>query len=333
MKRTIGLVLFIIMMFSFSACNGTGNSKNSMDSSNSEVSLKESDNTSTANKGKIYDSTEAFSYMEVDGGLTITDFKNYDYIEYDKIIIPSMLDGKKVVGIGDSEKDYMVFTAVFGKCEIVVPDTVTFIGDNAFSGSDGLYKLSGGTNCKTIGQYAFMNCINLEEITFIDTVTDVAENAFVGCTKWKESDNTSTANDGKIYDSTEAFTYKDVNGGITITEFKNYDYIEYEKIIIPSEIDGRKVVGIGDLDQSSRVLGAVFGNCEVVIPDSVTYIGINAFSGAKGLVKLSGGKNCKTIGEYAFNHCKNLEEITFLSTVTDVSENAFAGCTKWEENH
>ena len=137
----------------------------------------------------------------------------------------------------------------------------------------------------------------------------------------------------KIYDSTEAFTCKEVEGGVTITEFKNYDYIEYEKIIIPSEMDGRKVVGIGDLDQSSRVLGAVFGNCEVVIPDNVTYIGNNAFSGAKGLVKLSGGKNCKTIGKYAFNHCENLSEITFIDTVTDLADNAFAGCTTWKANH
>lgn len=159
--------------------------KNSNKKAENQISTNNKVETKNSKKEKIYDSTEAYTYMEVDGGLTITDFKNYDYIEYDKIIIPSMLDGKKVVGIGDSEKDYMVFTAVFGKCEIVVPDTVTFIGDNAFSGSDGLSKLSGGTNCKTIGQYAFMNCINLEEITFIDTVTDVAENAFAGCTTWK----------------------------------------------------------------------------------------------------------------------------------------------------
>ena len=150
--------------------------KNSNKKADNQISTNNKVETKNSKKEKIYDSTEAYTYMEVDGGLTITDFKNYDYIEYDKIIIPSMLDGKKVVGIGDSEKDYMVFTAVFGKCEIVVPDTVTFIGDNAFSGSDGLSKLSGGTNCKTIGQYAFMNCINLEEI---------AENAFAGCTTWK----------------------------------------------------------------------------------------------------------------------------------------------------
>ena len=187
MKRAISLVLFILMLFSFSACNGTGNSKNSMDSSNSEVSLKESDNTSTANEGKIYDSTEAFTCKEVEGGVTITEFKNYDYIEYEKIIIPSEIDGRKVVGIGDLDQSSRVLGAVFGNCEVVIPDNVTYIGNNAFSGAKGLVKLSGGKNCKTIGEYAFNHCKNLEEITFLGTVTDVAENAFAGCTKWKES--------------------------------------------------------------------------------------------------------------------------------------------------
>ena len=95
------------------------------------------------------------------------------------------IDGKKVVGIGDDKKDYYVFGAVFGNCEVVIPDTVTYIGDYAFTGAKGLVKLSGGENCKKIGEYAFMNCVNLAEVTFLDNVTDLADNAFAGCTKWE----------------------------------------------------------------------------------------------------------------------------------------------------
>ena len=99
--------------------------------------------------------------------------------------LAALLDGKKVVGIGDDKKDYYVFGAVFGNCEVVIPDTVTYIGDYAFTGAKGLVKLSGGENCKKIGEYAFMNCVNLAEVTFLDNVTDLADNAFAGCTKWE----------------------------------------------------------------------------------------------------------------------------------------------------
>ena len=152
--------------------------------------------------------------------------------------------------------------------------------------------------------------------------------------------NSSTNNVQKkelIYNSTEAFDYDEVEDGIIITYFKNYDYVKYDKIIIPSEIDGKTVVGIGALEKTNiyygRVLGAIFGNCEVVIPSTVTYIGGMAFQDADGLVKLSGGENCKIIGEYAFMNCENLSEITFLDNVTDIADNAFAGCTKWQNTH
>ncbi len=140
------------------------------------------------------------------------------------------------------------------------------------------------------------------------------------------SSNNNTQKNELIYNSTDAFDYDEVEGGIIITHFKNYDYVEYDKIIIPTEIDGKTVVGIGDLNESHRVLGAIFGNCEVVIPSTVTYIGGMAFNGANGLVKLSGGENCKTISEYAFMNCENLSEITFLDNVTDIADNAFIDC-------
>lgn len=146
------------------------------------------------------------------------------------------------------------------------------------------------------------------------------------------SNNNSASTKELIYNSTDAFEYSEVENGIVITHFENYDNIEYDKIYVPSEIDGKKVVGIGSLDAKHRVFGAIFGNCEVVIPDTVEYIASMAFNGAKGLVKLSGGEKVKTIGDYAFMNCENLQEITFINNVTNVSDNAFAGCTKWTGN-
>ena len=136
-----------------------------------------------------------------------------------------------------------------------------------------------------------------------------------------------------VYDSVDAFTFDTVDGGIIITQFKNYDYIEYDKIIIPSEINGARVVGIGSKERTYNVMHAVFGSCEVVIPDTVEYIGIGAFDASFGLVKLSGGKNVKEICDSAFRSCSKLESIEFIDTVSVIAENAFVGCTAWEESH
>ena len=149
--------------------------------------------------------------------------------------------------------------------------------------------------------------------------------------------NESQSAEGLVYDSTDAYSYEETDEGIIITYFKNFDYIEYSKIIIPQTIDGKNVIGIGSLDpydlNYGKVFSAVFGNCEIVIPSTVTYIGGEAFSNAKGLVKLSGGENCRVIGDRAFFNCENLTEITFLDNVTDLADNAFVYCTKWTATH
>ena len=186
MKKIMIGLLAVIMTMSICACGNDTNTSSKESTAKSSVS---SSNDSSNKKELIYDSTEAFDYAEVDGGISIIDFKNYDYVEYDKIIVPSEIDGKKVVGIGSLEKTDIyygrVLSAVFGNCEVVIPDTVTYIGGEAFTDAKGLVKLSGGKNCKKIGEDAFMNCVNLAEITFIDNVTDIGNNAFGGCTKWE----------------------------------------------------------------------------------------------------------------------------------------------------
>lgn len=70
-----------------------------------------------------------------------------------------------------------------------------------------------------------------------------------------------------------------------------------------------------------------------MIPDTVEYIAEEAFQNAKGLVHLSGGTNCKEICNFAFRNCINLEKVDFLDTVDTVGENAFSGCTAWENAH
>ena len=70
---------------------------------------------------------------------------------------------------------------------------------------------------------------------------------------------------------------------------------------------------------------------ELVIGNSVTAIGANAFAGKETLKKVSIGESVKTIGEQAFYNCVNLETIfNYRPTPTNTYSNAFDGVDKFE---
>ena len=70
---------------------------------------------------------------------------------------------------------------------------------------------------------------------------------------------------------------------------------------------------------------------ELVIGNSVTAIGANAFAGISSLKKVSIGESVKTIGEQAFYNCVNLETIfNYRPTPTNAYSTAFDGVDKFE---
>ena len=70
---------------------------------------------------------------------------------------------------------------------------------------------------------------------------------------------------------------------------------------------------------------------ELVIGNSVTAIGANAFAGIETLKKIIIGESVKTIGEQAFYNCVNLETIfNYRPMPTNTYSNAFDGVDKFE---
>ncbi len=69
------------------------------------------------------------------------------------------------------------------------------------------------------------------------------------------------------------------------------------------------------------------GLTSVTIPNSVTSIGMSAFSDCSGLTTITIGNSVKSIGERAFQGCTGLTSITIPNSVTSIGESAFYKCT------
>ena len=65
---------------------------------------------------------------------------------------------------------------------VVIPNTVTSIGDKAFYFCRNLYSVTIGSNVTSIGEYAFYYCTALPTVNFPNSLTSIAGRAFYYCT-------------------------------------------------------------------------------------------------------------------------------------------------------
>ena len=76
---------------------------------------------------------------------------------------------------------------------VMVPNSVTIIGDKAFYGCSGLTSITLPNGVKRIGISLFEDCSNLTSVTIPNSVTSIDDYAFFGCSRltsincWTES--------------------------------------------------------------------------------------------------------------------------------------------------
>ena len=232
-----------------------------------------------------------------------------------EIVIPSTYKNYTVTTILGSDSLNGGFAGCTNLKSIIIPNTVTSIGNDAFSacirltsvnylgtieqwckirfvtdGSNPLFyanklylngepltELIVPNTIKYISSYSFRGCSSLKSVVISDSVTSIGNEAFAGCSS-------------------------------------------LESVVIPNS-----VTIIGDY---------AFRNCSslksVVIPNSVTSIGTSAFEGCSSLRSVVIPDSVTSIEGFAFSGCSSLTSVVIPNSVTSIDYGVFRNCSSLE---
>ena len=193
--------------------------------------------------------------------------------------------------------------------EIVIPSSVTSIGNGAFLGCNSLSEIVIPSSVTCIGDWAFSSCYSLKYISIPKSVICLNGNPFA---EWY----------GKLECLSPNFVYE---GDILFNKDKSR-IISFRKQNIKSYVIHSSVTSIGD---------SAFKDCgslsTIVIPSSVTSIGDGAFFCCRSLSEIVIPSSVTSIGDHAFYDCRSLSEIVIPSSVTSIGDSAFHKC-KFPDN-
>ena len=196
---------------------------------------------------------------------------------------------------------------------------VTSIGDFAFVNCSGLTNVTICTGVRSIGNYAFQGCRGLTSITIPDSVRSIGNYAFRDCRGLTSITIPNSVTNIGNYAFRDCIGLTSITIPNSVTNIGNSAFYRcgaLSSITIPNS-----VTSIGD-----RAFSDCYGLTSITIPNSVTSIGDEAFSWCDGLTSITIGNSVTSIGDLAFEGCYNLTSITIPDSVTSIGVSAFTTC-------
>jgi len=261
--------------------------------------------------------TEGLVFRDTDSGncvvTTSDESSNHTNDTAFSIVIPSVHEGKTVVGIDDC-----VFQYNYNLQKVFIPETVTAIGKSAFMNCENLRAVDMSARIIDINNMAFQNCRKLD-LVLPEGLKYIGDFAFSGTSF--SGDLPSTLKSIGNY----AFGGQDIVSGCKVTN-----------VVLPEGLiklgqgafmNCRSLTSV-TLISSFGQEADIFSNCrnlsEVIIPEGVERLPEGMFEYCYALKNIELPSTIKYIGDWAFRHTY-LESISLPSGLMSIGKWAFSG--------
>lgn len=270
------------------------------------------------------------SEAEIDGKIykvTHIEALAFHECQVTKIVIPS-----SVTSIGDG-----AFFNCYTLTRINIPSNVTSIGIGVFGGCSALKDITIPSSVTNIGDHAFGGCWGLKDLTIPSGVTNIGDSAFYDCKNLDLVINNTERNvtvGSNAFEGCKSVTWEIPDKESTGLQFEvsgatamvaKGDYSKLDSAFIPS-----KVKIDCNVYTVTGIVNSAFSNCKnltyVKVSGGVANMGASTFYGCENLETVVLGDGIKKISNSLFYGCASLSDINIPASVTEIDGSAFEGC-------
>lgn len=245
-------------------------------------------------KGEQVNPASDFAYTADGGEVTITEYIG----ESEHVLIPDTIDGLPVTALADKAFYEKHVTTV------VVPDSVTQIGDLCFSGDNYLVSLKLPDGLAELPYGALESCFRLIDFDLPQGLKKISASAL---------------------QFNQYLTHLDLPGGLREIEPLNFiglfgleslTLTDENEAFVLDETNGLLMTADGT--RLLRCFSDIVPQTEITLPDGVKTIDPFAFHYDYDVRKIILPEGVETIGAMAFAMCPNLTEIVVPASVVDI---------------
>lgn len=214
-----------------------------------------------------------------------------------------------------------------------IPGSVVRVGTLAFANCSGLSRVRIEPGVQALGPSCFSRCTSLERVDVPESLKSFGGGVFFGCGRQlclygaegvpaqKYAAINGVQYDSQSWKEDEELVFSEQEDGTLIVTGARRE--APERIEIPAEICGRKIVGI-----APKAFLACSTLTQLVIGASVRVIGESAFFGCRSLTGVSFERGLEHVGDSAFAGCESLTQVTLPWGTASIGRMAFFGCSR-----